>query len=542
MTKPIVLILSGAYIDQELAAELGVLPPAFVPVGMGRLYDLQIESLAALDADLFMTLPSAMALPEWDAARLAQAGVRVLPSPEGLSLGAALLNALAVIGFDETPLRILHGDTLIQDIDLNADDVISVAPGNDGYRWATVRETDGVVEEIAPPDPGATAPAPLRLSGYFAFSSARRVAEALAQARGDFLLALNLYGAQHRLRTLQGGRWLDFGHVQTFFRSRRVVSTARAFNALQITDTAVRKRGDPPEKLKAEAYWLANAPPAIRPYCARLIEEGVDDEGYFYSTDYEYAPTLAELYAFGRVNRSSWSDILSSCGDFMDAAAALRPDAKANASAIGPCALYALAIDKTHARLEQFARQTGFDLEAPLRLNGRPCPSLRRCAEAATSLVAGATPRPAAMHGDFCFSNILYSFRTRRIRLIDPRGYTTPGQPSLYGDSLYDAAKLMHSAAGRYDLIIAQRYIGSPALAYDLELRFADDAEQLWLEQAAGERTLGGVRLGAIEVLAVNATLFLSMLPLHADRPQRQAALLANGLRLSMALERAEAA
>jgi len=539
MTKPVVLILSGAYIDQELAAELGVLPPAFLPVGMGRLYDLQVDSLAALDADLFMTLPTGMTLAEWDVARLAQAGVRVLPSPEGLSLAAALLNALAVIGFDDRPIRILHGDTLIQNLDLVAEDVVSVAPGGDGYRWATVRETHGVIEEILAPDPTAPAPPRLRLSGYFAFSSAQVLAEALARARGDFLAALNLYGAQRPLRPLQGGRWLDFGHVQTFFRSRRAVSTARAFNQLEITETTVRKRGDPPEKLQAEAYWLANAPPAIRPYCARLIEEGVDATGYFYSTDYEYIPTLAELYAFGRVNRSSWSDILSSCGDFMDAAAGSAPKIVPGVGSAAPSALHTLAIDKTHARLEQFARQTGFDLDADLRLNGRPCPSLRRCAEAAAAIVATSPPRPAVMHGDFCFSNILYSFRTRRIRLIDPRGYAVPGRPSLYGDSQYDAAKLMHSAAGRYDLIIADRYAGSPSLTCDLELRFADDADQLWLEQAAAERTMGGVRLGSLGVKAVTATLFLSMLPLHADKPRRQWALLANGLRLVLALDQA---
>jgi hypothetical protein len=535
MTKPVVLILSGAYIDQELAAELGVLPPAFLPVGMGRLYDLQIDSLSALDADLYMTLPSGMTLAEWDVARLAQAGIRVLPSPEGFNLAAALLNALAVIGFDDRPIRILHGDTLIQDVDLAADDAISVAPGGDGYRWATVRETGGVIDEIMAPDPTAASPAPLRLSGYFAFSSAQVLAEALARARGDFLAALNLYGAQRPLRPLHGGRWLDFGHVQTFFRSRRVVSTARAFNRLEITETAVRKRGDPADKLKAEAAWLANAPPAIRPYCARLIEEGEDADGYFYSTDYEYIPTLAELYAFGRVNRSSWSDILSSCGDFMDAAAGLAPAV----SAAAPFALQALAIDKTHARLEQFARQTGFDLDAGLRLNGRPCPSLRRCAEAAIAIVEKTAPRPAVMHGDFCFSNILYSFRTRRIRLIDPRGYAVPGRPSLYGDSLYDAAKLMHSVAGRYDLIVAGRYAGPPSPTGDLELRFADDADQLWLAQAAAERTMGGVRLGSLEVRAVTATLFLSMLPLHADNPRRRWALLANGVRLVLDLDQA---
>jgi hypothetical protein len=50
------------------------------------------------------------------------------------------------------------------------------------------------------------------------------------------------------------------------------------------------------------------------------------------------------------------------------------------------------------------------------------------------------------------------------------------------------------------------------------------------------------VKLGAAEVMAVTTTLFLSMLPLHADKPKRQWALLANGLRLFLDLEQAGAA
>jgi hypothetical protein len=53
---------------------------------------------------------------------------------------------------------------------------------------------------------------------------------------------------------------------------------------------------------------------------------------------------------------------------------------------------------------------------------------------------------------------------------------------------------------------------------------------------------MGGVKLDAPEVMAVTTTLFLSMLPLHADRPKRQWALLANGLRLFLALDRTGAA
>jgi hypothetical protein len=531
VTRPVVLILSGAYIDQELAAELGVLPPALAPVGMGRLYDLQIDALGSIEPELFLTLPQALRLSSWDEARLAQAGVTLLPSPEGLNLGGALLFALATLGFEDRPIRVLHGDTLIRGLDLEALDAVSVAGGADGYWWATVRETEGRVDKISAPDPGRSAIGDLRLSGYFAFSSAQLLAQALALARGDFIGALNVYNGLAPLSALKGGEWLDFGHVQTFFRSRRVVSTARGFNQLVLDEVTARKRSDRPDKLRAEARWLAQAPAAIRPFCARLIEEGEDAEGYFYATDYEYLPTLAELHVFGRLNRASWTAILSSCGDFLAAAAATPPPEPQAPT------LPILAIDKTRARLEVFAATTGFDLDAPLSLNGRAAPSLNAILAEVEQIVARCAPRPALMHGDFCFSNILYNSRMRRIRLIDPRGAVVDGEPSLWGDSLYDGAKLMHSLAGRYDLIIAGRCQGPGRLGPELELSFDLDPEQAWREAAAAEMQLGGLDLGTVEIRALVIALFLSMPPLHADRPARQSAMLANAVRLYLDLQ-----
>ena len=43
---------------------------------------------------------------------------------------------------------------------------------------------------------------------------------------------------------------------------------------------------------------------------------------------------------------------------------------------------------------------------------------------------------------------------------------------------------------------------------------------------------MGGVRLGSAVVWAAMTSLFLSMPPLHADRPDRQQAFVANALRL----------
>ena len=145
--------------------------------------------------------------------------------------------------------------------------------------------------------------------------------------------------------------------------------------------------------------------------------------------------------------------------------------------------------------------------------------------------------RPSVMHGDFCFSNILYSFRRARVRVIDPRGLTETQEPSLFGDLRYDLGKLMHSVSGRYDLIVAGRYAGGRVGAAEFQLQFADEPWRDQLEAAALETTMGGVRLDSEAVWAAMTSLFLSMAPLHADRPDRQDAFIANALRLRLVMD-----
>ena len=55
------------------------------------------------------------------------------------------------------------------------------------------------------------------------------------------------------------------------------------------------------------------------------------------------------------------------------------------------------------------------------------------------------------IHGDMCFSNILYHPKVGS-RFIDMRG--SFGSRGIYGDSMYDYAKLLHSVEGGYEFFI----------------------------------------------------------------------------------------
>ncbi|MDB5374397.1 MAG: capsular biosynthesis protein [Belnapia sp.] len=526
-TAGIWLIMSSAYVGAELAAEFGKLPPAFLPVGTARLYEYHFARLGPR-RPVYFTLPESFELPEEDRRRLVELGVTLLPLPDELRLGEAVVYAANSIGGPDQPLRILHGDTLIDDLPLDAVDTIALADNADGYSWAEVELSGDQVRalETIPAGSERAAGRPVA-AGYFAFASSAALVRAITRARGDFIGGINRYAAERPVQAPRVESWFDFGHAQTYFRSRRAVTTARSFNTLRLDGRTARKASADTTKMQAEAHWLRGVPPAIQLFAARVLDAGEVDGQAFYETEYQYIPTLAELFVFGAVSRPVWRRILDSCAEF------LRLCARETGPGSGTAMLRQLAIGKTTTRLEDFAQTAGFDIDHPLSFAGRPFPSLSVIAATLAGILDRAADRPSVvMHGDFCFSNILFDSRTRRIKVIDPRGYIETGTPSLQGDQRYDLAKLAHSIIGRYDSIIAGRYAMSANDGYRLSINFEATPQQAWLERLFEERVVAASGADRREVQAVAVSLFLSMLPLHADRPDRQRAFIANALRL----------
>jgi len=527
------LIMSGAVVGQELAAEFGPLPPALLPVGIFKLYELQLAALGQRERQ-HLVLPEAHALSSHDLDRLAGLNVEVVPIPEGLRLGEAVVYALNSIGVGEDGVHILHGDTLILHPPMNAADAICAGRRNNEYAWAEMEvDADGRVLALADTPAGEDGREGWPVAaGYFAFSSAIDLLRSLTRRRGDFIGGVNHYLSGHEVRMAATEGWLDFGHLQTFFQSRLAVTTARAFNTVRIDGLTARKSSADSAKIWAETHWLQEAPPSVQVYCGRLLGVGLEDGQVFYETEYEFLPVLSELFVHGAVGRQSWLRIMASCEAFLNACAAVKGQRS------GDAALKSLAVDKTLTRLEAFARATGFDIEAPLTYAGQACPSLVGIAERlvpAYDLTSGRTD--SLMHGDLCFSNLLYDSRVKRIKAIDPRGLV--GEKStIYGDPRYDLAKLAHSIVGRYDQIIAGRCQVETSGA-DHRISFEEIACQPWLEAAQADLVIDGVGGLSAPVRAVMTGLFLSMLPLHADRPDRQDAFVANALRLFRELDAA---
>lgn len=516
-----ILLTSAAYVDPELQSEFGRLPPAFLPVGNQRLFQRQADMLRTTfpGEPIYLSLPESYTIARRDADTLARLDVQVVKVPDGLSLAASVLYAINRIGDYSAGVRILHGDTLVSGFD-TAWDCVAMAQSSDDYNWY-VESHSGVVPSI--------------WCGYFAFGSIGLLTKCLAGAHNAFEKAVNDYDAAQALLRIRPSHWLDFGHVNTFYRSRARMTTQRVFNDLRIQNHRVHKTGTPPAKIQAEALWFDALPPALRIYVPQLLARHLEGGKASYELEYLCLAPLNELYVHGLNSPGFWHRLFRHLADWFQASQQAMDWRQVDIESVRADVNGMLA-DKTRERLGQYLAAVGLNDANPTSLNGVPLPPLAAIVERCLAEAAKVPVVLGVLHGDLCFSNILFDTRSDQIKLIDPRGLNYKGEQRLYGDLRYDLAKLAHSVIGLYDYLIADAFSIDDGLGLDFALQIhADDNVEVIGTHFLDQRMLDGIT--PRQILPITVLLFLSMLPLHSDTPQRQRAMLANALRLYRLLE-----
>lgn len=511
-----ILINSAAYVNAEFRNEFGLIPPCFLPVGNKKLLVYQVNALRqqfSKDAKIIVSLPQGYALNINEAAILDELNVEPIFVQENISLGMALLYVLNTVGYDGNTLRLLHGDTLLGSFPQETD-CIALAKPEDDYLWQFNNQYNAV------------------WCGYFAFSQPKAFIRALAISQGNFIEAVESYAEEINVTYSDVSEWHDFGHINTYFHSRSTITTQRAFNSLKIQNGVVWKSGTPARKIEAEGNWFAQLPVQLKRFTPQLIQASKTEQGTpFYETEYLPILPLNEIFVHGRNPVSFWDKVIGLISFYMNESRKYFP--KENNELLSQIhedskALYS---DKTFERLETYAKQNAIDLDRPTRYNGLDLPSLRQIAEECVGRTLELPDVPAIVHGDLCFSNIMYDSRSNGIKVIDPRGLNIQQELTIYGNQSYDLAKLCHSFIGLYDFIIADAFkleknekVGVK-LTFNLEERLKE-VQKIFMEKSLLPE------ISNKDIIAPTILLFLSMIPLHFDKPHRQEAMLANALRL----------
>jgi hypothetical protein len=512
----VILITSGAFISAELQAELGQLPPSFLPLGNRRLYEHQAANIRGHfgDIDIFLSVTETYKIQTSDWMLLEELGITVIPVPNGLSLGESVLNAINRIGRYYETIRILHGDTLIMRLPLTGD-LIALAMSNDDYPWEV--ESRGLTAERV-------------WCGYFAFSDVKLLVRSLSRLGGNFVDAVRTYQSIRTLSLDLVEGWYDLGHVNTYFRSRASLTTQRIFNDLRIEDGVVRKSGKDSHKIEAERLWFQTLPDSLKRFVPQLISHGSVKGSPFYELEYLPLMPLNELFVHCCLPASFWSRIFILLRELMERfGKSVQLDMTQRQQIAN--GFYHLVVTKTRCRLNEFQNETGCDLHQGTTLNGVELPSIFTIADRCQQAVLKLCSVASLVHGDLCFSNLLFDSRTEQLKVIDPRGLDASGKFSSLGDLKYDFAKIAHSIVGLYDHIVSGRYTLENIGPMDFKFSIYVDTHTLALQAFfVKEFRLNGLTVSQIMPLVV--LLFLSMLPLHHDNPRRQQAFIANALRL----------
>lgn len=434
--------------------------------------------------------------------------------------------------FAEEEVGVILGDTLIRDSFSDGTDYFYVGQADDAVRWCVV-EADANGHPLCFYDkkniPGTQHTV---VSGYYRFSNRALLESVLAdalQAKERELSAILLrYSHVQPLTTKMVKEWHDFGHLNNLVEARRRLLQPRYFNSIQIDPikNVLTKVSGHNEKLMDELNWYLDLPDELKALTPRIFSHKEVDGNIKIIQEYYGYPTLAEHYVYGDLAPETWLAVLKHLLNIFD-------EFHAYTQPVDPNAARDMYETKTWQRLDHLA-QSNPEFRTLLGQkeivwNDRVLSNIGRLRPKLDKRIAHlvATARSTIIHGDPCFANILFDVHNQIVRFIDPRG--SFGTKGIYGDPRYDLAKVRHSTAGHWEFIVSDMFElqeSDPGVfvgrtySDSLHGAAAETFDQLLIDK--GE-CFDDIRL-------IEGLLFVSMVPLHHDKPLRQKMMYLTGL------------
>ena len=303
-------------------------------------------------------------------------------------------------------------------------------------------------------------------------------------------------------KNIDSNTWFDIGNYSSYFKTKINFTSERVFNKLEITNGCVTKSSDNPNKILAEYLWYKELPSNLNIYVPRIIKYEYGD-AFSYSSEYIAAPALSELYCYSDLQTNFWiainNQVIKLMAEFCKYESKYNIDFSKNIQI------------KSNQRLNVFPeilKEKGIVVFEKL---------------SSYNYIFKNTYSKTLIHGDLCYSNILFSHHLDRIFTLDPRGINFNGDISNFGSILYDIAKLSHSFYCGYDLIISE-IIDSEEKLHEHYNKI--QTKTLWKNFIENVYEIFGYSEN--EILLTLAHLFFSMIPLHSESHARQVLLLKN--------------
>ena len=321
---------------------------------------------------------------------------------------------------------------------------------------------------------------------------------------------------------------VDLGEVNNFLQYITSGFDARFFNALESDDFTVTKSSTNKKKIKSEYEYYYLLPETMKMWFVMPFDYKEGKEKASYTMERVHTTDIAIRFVHGAVELEEFEDILKRLFYFVKTRATKEVTKEQYEKEADK-----LYVGKVLERMKMLKENPYYQVFESNIKNGTKYQSIDEIIERYQKLYEKVKLRDqsksflAVGHGDLCFSNILYHKETSLIKLIDPKGALK--EDELYAHPYYDLAKLSHSICGRYDFFNNGLYEIKLVqdMKLELELDF-DNSEYVKIFK----RFLEENGFDYVTVRLYEASLFLSMLPLHMDNVQKTFGFLLNGMNI----------
>lgn len=254
----------------------------------------------------------------------------------------------------------------------------------------------------------------------------------------------------------------------------------RYFNNIKVDKNIITKSSTNIKKIKSEYDYYYYLPNKLKMYFVQPFNFKIINDVASYNMEKINIKNSAELFLSGQLKENSFISILDNISLFKNS----MPQKLNNSIKQSEY----LVIEKTYKRILQ------------IQHNKKEIDLFNRIKKAYEYFIKYRTNWDLSIsHGDLCLSNILWIDNVSMIKFIDPRGAETKND--IFMDNYYDLAKLSHSIDGGYESIIYETKNKNNILKPILDN---------YLES-------NGIIYELLKVY--EASLFLSMVPLHIDKP-----------------------
>lgn len=297
----------------------------------------------------------------------------------------------------------------------------------------------------------------------------------------------------------------------------------REYNVIETIPFGLIKKSSSSDRLSDEVFYYDSIPKDVLYLFPRKVDSYFVEKKYNLVLEYYPYKNLGEYMICS--DPFDWKQVFSNLKDVIEIMTKYEKESK-NTS------LYAksMYIDKTYNEYNNF-KKSYHDSElfscSTLVINGETYDNFEVIWERVKSIIESRLLqyKQTMIHGDMCFSNILYHPKIGS-RFIDMRG--SFGERGVYGDIMYDYAKLLHSVEGGYEFIINDQFTVA---------KFTNGVYHYWMNNNKNKEECFMAYMNAFAgqdinlIRLIEGLIFVGMCARHYDSKERQLIMYLTGIK-----------